>query len=93
MKEAFTQNIAGTHKHPHTAMDFQRCIQLKEESSLAFKSRWVTMKNGSESVYDETAMFKKSLILTYRPALKWRLVAYRAINRFYLSPIYQLNFL
>jgi hypothetical protein len=30
--------------------------------------------------------------LTYRPTSKWRLIAYRTINRFYRSAIYRLNF-
>jgi hypothetical protein len=56
MKEAFTKNFAGTYKSPHTVVDLQRCIHLKDESSWTFLARWITMKNGCESMSDETSI-------------------------------------
>src|SRR3954469_11090772 len=56
MQEAFTKNFEGTYKRPCTVGDLQRCVQEKDETSRAYLSRWLDMKNSCVGVHTQTAM-------------------------------------
>src|SRR3954465_14834465 len=56
MKEAFTKNFEGTYKRPCTVGDLQRCVQEKDESSRAYLSHWLDMKNSCAGVHTQTAL-------------------------------------
>ena len=56
MQEAFTKIFEGTYKHPCTVGDLQRCVQEKDETSRAYLSRWLDMKNSCAGVHVQTAM-------------------------------------
>src|SRR3954471_2703558 len=56
MQEAFTKNFEGTYKRPCTVDDLQRCVQEKDETSHAYLSRWLDMKNSCAGVHAQTAM-------------------------------------
>src|SRR3954468_7111970 len=56
MQEAFTKNFEGTYKRPCTIRDLQRCVQEKDETSRAYLSHWLDMKNSCAGVHAQTAM-------------------------------------
>src|SRR4051812_26371143 len=56
MQEAFTKNFEGTYKRPCTVRDLQWCVQEKDETSRAYLSRWLDMKNYCVGVHAQTAM-------------------------------------
>ena len=56
MQEAFTKNFEGTYKRPCTIGDLQRCLQEKDETSRAYLSRWLGMKNSCAGVHAQTTM-------------------------------------
>ena len=56
MQEAFTKNFEGTYKRPCTVVDLHRCVQEKDETSRAYLSRWLDMKNSCVGVHAQTAM-------------------------------------
>src|SRR3954463_14077718 len=51
MQEAFTKNFEGTYKRPCTVGDLHRCVQEKDETSRAYLSRWLDMKNSCAGVH------------------------------------------
>jgi hypothetical protein len=56
MQIAFTKNFEGTYKRSCNVGDLQRCVQQPDESSRAFLSRWLDMKNSCEGVHEQTAI-------------------------------------
>src|SRR3954471_9305450 len=56
MQEVFTKNFEGTYKRPCTIGDLQRCVPEKDESSRAYLSRWLDMKNSCAGIHAQTAM-------------------------------------
>src|SRR3954462_12438138 len=56
MQEAFTKNFEGTYKRPCTMGDLQRCVHEKDETSHAYLSRWMDMKNSDAGVHAQTTM-------------------------------------
>ena len=56
MHEAFTMNFEGMYKRPCTVGDLQWCVQEKDETSHAYQSRRLDMKNSCAGVHEQTAM-------------------------------------
>src|SRR3954471_4884722 len=56
MQEAFTKNFEGTYKRPFTVGDLRWCVQEKVETSRAYLSRWLDLKNSCAGVHAQTAM-------------------------------------
>src|SRR3954463_6847913 len=56
MQEAFTKNFEGTYKRPCIVGDLQWCVQEKDDTSRAYLSRWLDMKNSCVGVHAQTAM-------------------------------------
>src|SRR5215216_1993764 len=51
MQEAFTKNFEGMYKRPCTVGDLQWCVQEKDETSCAYLSCWLDMKNSCTGVH------------------------------------------
>ena len=51
MQEEFTKNFEGTYKCPCTVGDLQRYMQDKDETSRAYLSCWLDMKNSCAGVH------------------------------------------
>ncbi|KAK1627792.1 hypothetical protein QYE76_002107 [Lolium multiflorum] len=56
LKIAFEKHFRGTYKRPATTSDLQACIQKKNETSRAFRTRWLATRNECENLDNRTAM-------------------------------------